>query len=215
MRCLYNTERDLIDRLHGTLCRYGGKVRYVSVEGKTRLILCDPVTHKRLETIKPDDPEFDISSPEIGYFNHEFQGENSVLFIQRHPYRRYRQGLYGECCSIREIDGTTSSKFSPVSLMNSKGLIDSIEGTFPSFFHATRFLSTVRKGEIAISRNIAFKKFESGVTFVYCEKEDIGFILPNGSTVMYAQSDTSWVLDQVLRKAGIRSSQPYKNERGW
>lgn len=202
MKCLYDTERDLIDRLHGTYCRYKDKVYVVSVESKTQLGLSDPISGVRIFQIKPNDPDFDISSPEIGYVNHVYQDRVYAAFLERLPQKRYRQGLYAECCSVKLIDGG-APPFNANQVFRTKGLIDAIEGRYPPFKMALAFLRSGEQKEVALSRQFALKRFDSGIVFLMCEKKDVGYIQPHGRGVEYVETNESWVLDKLLKKAGI------------
>lgn len=207
MRCLYDTERDLVDRLHNTICRYKGKACLVSVMSRVELVLTDPTNGKRIEVIKPSDPDFDISSPEIGYVNYRnSKGENIVYFLERNPNRKYRQGLYAEACTVWSISGQLCQigGSETVRLFKSQGLVDCIEGKYPTFREA---LMSIRMGSldpIAISRDIALDPMRCGVTIIYCHGNDIGYIPLGSTTIEMREDDTAWVMRRMLEKSGVR-----------
>src|SRR5690606_33731831 len=135
------------------------KVYIVSVESKTQLGLSDPLSGARILQIKPNDPDFDISSPGIGAVNHVYQGRVYAVFLERLPQKRYRQGLYAECCSVRLVDGI-SPPFHAGHVFRTKGLIDAIEGRYPPFKIALAFLRSEKQEEVALSRQFALKRFD-------------------------------------------------------
>lgn len=209
MKCLYNTERDLIDRLHNTICRYDGSAFLVSVQSKNLIYLCDAVTGKTMKEIKPSDPEFDISSPEIGYVNlivNKYGEENNkVFFLERNPYRKFRQGLYPECCTLYTIHGDQDRNYSTGDFFRRQGLIDSIEGRFPTFREGLVKLRNGSDKQIAISRDIAMEGMKSGLIVVWCQGNDVGYIRHDGHQIEFQEDDTSWVVKRMLEKSGIRT----------
>ena len=98
MSCKYVTLKDLTDRLDSTVCRYGGKLVYVRVKPtgpEVNLHLYDwPNVNSVIKTIKPDDPLFDISLLDLGYFNYVSNGENFALYPYRLSSKKYKQGTY-------------------------------------------------------------------------------------------------------------------------
>lgn len=201
MPCLYDTERDLIDRLHQTICRFQGKAVLVTVETKSSLALFDPVDRSKLLTkIKPNDPDFDISSPELGYMNHD----EKVLYVERLPQRRFRQGLTYECCSTYDVTGEGGARPMLSQYMQSSGLVDMIEGRYPKFREAQILLQKGAAKEIAVSRDIAFKMLDCGLILVYCKCHDVGYILPESFDIDYKTTETSWVVDRMLERIGYR-----------
>lgn len=205
MRCLYDTERDLIDRLQGTICRYKNKAFVVAVQSRSLIWLNDLVTGKMVHEIKPSDPDFDISSPEIGYLNwQDSKGRNKAYFLERNPYRKYRQGLYSECCTLYHVDGKRDMQYPSSIVFKSRGIIDSIEGTFPSFREAFVGIRQGRLESVAISRDIALDPMKCGVTIVYCQGNDIGYIKHDSSKIEIKEDDTAWVINRMLEKSGIR-----------
>jgi hypothetical protein len=45
---------------------------------------------------------------------------------------------------------------------------------------------------------------DSGLILVYCKCDDVGYILPGSFSVEYRETDTSWVVDKMLERVGIR-----------
>jgi hypothetical protein len=206
MRCLYDTERDLIDRLHGTICRYDEKAVRVTVLGKSELQLVDPVSGKEVVRIRPNDELFDISSPEIGYLN--LTGTPSVdgvYKLERNPYRKFRQGLYAECCSAYEIDGRTCTMINAATVFQYPvGLVDMIENRYPSFHEAVKMLFSEEKKEVAISKDIALSMMNTGLILIWCRGQDVAYLVPGSNSIGYKRDDTAWVIERMLKKSGVR-----------
>jgi len=206
MRCLYDTERDLIDRLHGTICRYDEKAVRVTVFGKSELQLVDPVSGKEVVRIRPNDELFDISSPEIGYLN--LTGTPSVdgvYKLERNPYKKYRQGLYAECCSVYSIDGQASNKISSGTMFRYPiGLVSMIENRYPSFQEAVKSLFREEMKEVAISKDIALSMMNTGLILIWCRGQDVAYLVPGSNSIGYKRDDTAWVIERMLKKSGVR-----------
>lgn len=218
MPCLYETVGDLTDRLHGTICRYKGKAGYVSVQSKNEIWLmniCNQGTV--LFRFKPNDPDFDISSAEIGYMNFEvnpdmlkyYRKEDylpCVLWFDRMPQRRYRQGLYSECLEMSGINGQSARPNYQGMAMSSRGMADMIEGSYPPFRPA---LAVIRNpkfevSEIALSKDVALQATESRMVLVYIRCNNIGWIAPGEQTVtIKPDAPEGWLIRKMLSSVNV------------
>jgi len=202
MPCKYDTLKDLQDRLHGTYCRYDGKLYYVTVESKDVIVLYDSVSQRPKLNINPSDPNFDISSLEVGYMNLDqkemaqlgVESNGGVLYLMRYPQRRYRQGVTPECLSAYRIENMDISPFRTGSLLRTAGFRKSIEGDFPSFNEAL----DDKSAEVALSRDLAIKKTDSGLVLVYYKMVNIGWTLPGDNIVMFRGTPHDWLFQKIL-----------------
>ncbi len=218
MPCLYETVQDLTDRLHGTICRYKGRAGYVSVQSKNEIWLMDICEQSTvLSRFKPNDPDFDISSAEIGYMNFELnpstmkyhrKEDNTpcVIWIDRLPQRRYRQGLYSECLEMSAIDGKSARQNMHGVAMSSRGMIDMIEGAYPPFRTA---LGVIRNrkfelSEVALSKDVAMQATDSGMVLVYIRCNNIGWIAPCEQAVtIKPDAPEGWLIRKMLNAVNV------------
>jgi hypothetical protein len=208
MACLYETEKDLVDRLGGTVCRYKGVPYVVHIEARTKINLLDLVSQKPVLSIRPNDPDFDISSAEIGYINFRWtktqlkysdtpnDTSNKAYYLERVPFRRYRQGLCSDSLSGFHIDGKTS--INPNALLFSDGFRDSQLGRFPSVREAIKLLE--EEQQVAVGMDTALQKVDSGMILVWYRTKNIGWITPDNPTITIARTADSWVHERVLKR---------------
>ncbi len=235
--CLYDTYKDLQARLQGTICRYENEPVYVHVTSDKVIELYDTTKIgkgvmssmteelKPLRKIKPNDPAFDISSPEIGYVNVDFEVEKSlpqcvrylspedtgcqVVHIERSPSRQWKQGLSSETVTFRGVSGNELVRLRvPVNVIfTCHGVRDAIRGTYPPLPAAVakinRLRDSVAHKEIAVSKDVALKKTDSDIIQVYIKTKNIGFILPDERVIHVKKGENSWVTKRVLEKLKI------------
>jgi hypothetical protein len=216
MPCAWDSEKDLIDRLQGTICRYDGVPYLISVESKKSLLLSDIVSQKIVKTIDPSDPKFDVSSAEIGYINfrnnkpqkygksREVQTSNLVVYLQRIPSRRYRQGLNSGAVVSKTLDDNGKSPGPTDYFLLSSGLRDSLMGVYPTPSQGMGILKTLEEKEIALSQSIALSKMESGLILVYCRTVNIGWIAPGDDRIVTPRNRNSWVYERMLNSSGLK-----------
>lgn len=216
MSCLYETVKDLRDRLAGTICRYQGFPYYCDVSSKGKVILTDvralsdPEKWKTKIEISPKDPEFDISSIELGYTNWKFPEKtrkfyrkdqdfdsNRVSFLSRHPARRYRQGISSDVVYAVNIDGGSLGDSSTI--LGTDGFIAMVQENYPSLPEAVELLSSGEK-DVAISREFALKKVESGLILAFAEMKNIGWILPQKMSIEVPEGELSWVYKRLMER---------------
>lgn len=212
MPCLYDTEKDLQDRIGGTVCRYKGVPYWVQIESAKKINLLDLVTQKAVVVgISPSDPEFDISSAEVGYVNFKYTPEqirymsnkslgNKVYYLERIPFRRFRQGLCGDSMTSYTIDGEPG--IPAANLLASKGFYESQVNSWPSIPVALAIFERGQETEIAIGIDTALHKIESGLALVYYRKKNIGWITPGRRSfeIELSKSPDRWVYERVLSK---------------
>lgn len=94
----YDTPEDLKMRLDHSLVLYKGQPYFINTS-KLEIYLLDISQGNKLGPISPDDPDLDLSSPELGYC---LTGPYAH-YIARYPFRRQKQGLdVGNLLDIRE-----------------------------------------------------------------------------------------------------------------
>jgi hypothetical protein len=217
MPCRYDTPNDIQQRLHGTICRYKGEPVYVYYD-VPRIRLKHPVTMKILvDEIKEDDPDFDISSPELGYMNFSFLGEKNpkvrVLYVEREPRKRYRQGLCSSHLTYSDITGNSGTLHIPgmayEHFIKSQGFYDMLVGNYFSLDDVFGALEeeAVMLGDVkiactqmALSKDTAIEKTRSGVYQVYFKADNVGWVAPGTRTVNVKSSEVGWVISRYLNQ---------------
>lgn len=231
--CLYNTEKDLQARLHGTICRYDNVPVYVSVISSKEIRLYEPqvmlISRTKeavpIKAIRPTDELFDISSPEIGYMNYEFATElnpksyvgeklpntltgNLVAYVQRSPVKQWKQGVYPDAVLWTDIRG---KQFNPgvnwTQLFYSNGMVSMIKMEYPAVPVAVHKLSRMhdeRWKQIAVSKDVALEKTDSDVIQVHIKRENVGYIIPGERTIHLKKDRNSWISRKYLE--GLRAS---------
>lgn len=215
MSCLYETVKDLKDRLHGTVCRYKGIPYYCEVTAKGKIVLKDVRTPVITnfpcvpQEISPKDEDFDISSIELGYVNFEIdpmlhrywkpnamERSKSVSFLARWPSRRYKQGISGDMLSCKTIDGHNEGEGTFV--LHSEGFIKSCLNEYPSLPEAIERLSSGEADQIAVSKEFALKRTDSSLILAFCETKNIGWILPRTMKIEVPEGELNWVYRRMM-----------------
>lgn len=194
----YTLQKDLNDRLDGTVCRYDGRVVRVYAQNKT-LELYDFLGKKAIRSISPNDPLFDISAIETGYFNYASKMYH-VMYLTRDPIKKYKAALYHSYVKYLTIDGAQSMVMMPEGLY-SQGVLDSLEGRFPTYAEALLLLP--ERGAVAISQDIALRRGPIGETYVYYRCTAIGWMAPAETKVHLIDSDLRWVVQRHLARVGL------------
>lgn len=200
MPCRYKTFKDLSDRLSGTICRYDGQVVYVHVDQKMHVepepryetivtIYEWPDTEKKIGVIDPEDPKFDISLIEVGYFNYLFKEKNLAVYAFRSTRKQWKQGMSASQVYLKGIDGAPANVGS--SSLQSMGFVDSIDGRFPDI----SILDSV--SEAALSQELAVRRDTLGVLEFFWRTHKIAVKVP-GQKIHRLESEFSWVVDKVL-----------------
>jgi hypothetical protein len=196
----YVTSHDLNQRLNKTLCRYDGKPVYVLYNGDTQLCLYDVVhgTKKLLHEIEPEDPKFDISIMELGYFNYEGKYGKGARYAIKHPTKQWKAALSG--CSWVDIQG---NKVQYNDGFHNQGFYDALVGVFPAPQEALQTILSEEKDEVAISQEVAFGRTPVGVVFIYFRTKPVGWIAPGESKVNVVDHGYSWVVERLLNRSGL------------
>lgn len=202
MFCRYNSEKDLHDRLNGTIVFYDDEPFLVNGVHKKTLYLGDMVSGDTLREVPSNDERLDISSPELGYMNLEHREfGNVVLYIVRVPYKRYKQGICPQNLEVLNIHGDGIS-YHVGNYFNSHGFKSSLRNEFPSLVEA---MSKLEKGkEVAISKSIAIKRSTAGVILVYYRCKEVGWLAPNTDIVNVPNNEMGWLVDRYLSELAWR-----------
>lgn len=197
MPCLYETYKDLSDRLDGTICRYGGKVVYVRVsmaendEDEPLVYLYEwPHSDKLFMQIDPNDPLFDISLIDLGYMNYIYDNKNIVLYPYRSASKKYKQGTSMGYCYTKNIDGTHSDYGSQS--MQSQGFVDMVNRKYPPL------AALELHKELALSKDVAVRVDSLGVREFYWRLMKIAIQVP-GQKIHRLDTEFSPLVDKILR----------------
>lgn len=210
MPCRYSTERDLVDRIGGTVCFYMGKPVRVQVESTDELILTHPITRKLVDKIRPDDENFDISSPELGYVNFFLETSRystepvaKVLYAYRPPVRRYRQGICEGNVYYLTIDGTKWTGIPGIlnapAVFDTNSFVDMLQDEYPTIEQAFEMMELPLWKEVAVSKDVAIQKTASGVFQVYYKGQNVGFVIPGTRTCVVPSNEMGWIVSKFIR----------------
>lgn len=184
------TSHDLGSRLHDTIGLYKGVPHYLQVVGG-KIQIHEMPTLSSSQTIDPSDPDLDIQSLEVGYFNLKVQNEWRVGYAYRNPSKSgYRQTISASNLNLAGIDGSPWP-WGGVNYVNHGGFVDSLKNIYPSF-------RTDFEGEIAFSKSVAVKKDTLGVMTVYVRREPVGYLTPTDTTLHIKPCSIDWVLRREL-----------------
>lgn len=207
----WNSEKDLLDRLGGCYFLFDGKLCMIQVYSSSILLVLDPITQNELHRIKPDDPRLDVSALELGYANGYREDEIRVTYISRGTGKNYKQGICNHNIKYQTIDGTESNGYvipgrGSTHILNNRGFVESIEGTFPPVGAAMTYLKNQRnKSEVAVSQAVAIQKPEVGPMMVYVRTKAVGWIAPSETTVRVPDGPVSWIVERALAAVGMNS----------
>lgn len=212
MQCRYDTFNDLNARLGHTICRYDDKPVLVVIEtemsGEPRIDLYDPLVSSLVKQIKFDDPLFDISSPELGYVNHESKNgyPSKVYYAIRSTQKKWKQGIHSGLVAWKNIDGVIANIYSS-DPCRTPGFIKALNGEYPSLKEGLTFLYDEDVKEIAISQEVAMEIKESGVILIYLRTKNVGFITPGKKKVILRNNEVRWIVEKELAKVGMEISE--------
>lgn len=173
MKCNLD-DNDLLNNLNGTVCRYKGIPVQVHCLGGKNLELNSLDGMKNFQ-IKSTDPEFDISTPPLGYVQ---LSREMVGYVTRLPKRMWRQGVTEEnlkCVSLPR--GNNQGDVLDFKLIRDY-TIKMMTRDYPSLRKAIKEIKEANYPiEIAISNKCALKKVITRRTVnVYYRNEIVGFI---------------------------------------
>lgn len=201
----YTTVKDLTDRLDNTYCRYKGEVVYVRVMDQDLLALLDIVSIETRYKIDPHDPEFDISSIEIGYFNHrDNHGKFHVVRSVRGPEKSWKSALSRGQINWRSIDNNPCKICVENDVWTSQGFTEMLKDTRMTLEDGLNHL--VFCNEIAINRDIALQKTATGIVNVYHSGTPLGWITPKSDKITVVDRKIAWVARDELSSMGLSVS---------
>lgn len=205
MKCMYS-DRDLPQRLDGSICRYNQDPVFVRYAGNNHLTLYhvfDP--DSVIGTIKASDELLDISTPPLGYTQ---VNSSRVLYVTRVPYRVFKQGIYNENIRSNIIQNKTTTNLKlPSFRMTTKYFYNTMAMIYPSVHNV---LETIKKAdkyiELAISNDVALVyKPEVKSLLVYYKNEIVGWIPPSSiigkeePKVIIKNNDNAWIIELYLK----------------
>lgn len=197
MRCKY-PNRDLVQRLDSSICRYEGRAVFVKYTGDSDLmnIWYLPTNRKGSadNTIHASDTKFDISTVPLGYMQAD---KGVVSYALRRPGRIYKQGVSYDNVHFDSIDGKNMG-FNPS--IYDDGFKAMVEDKYPSLREAmTGLRKSAVKSQIAVSRDIALEWDPSlRLIYVYYKTDQVGFIVDGTNIVIIPSSDKAWVVSKFL-----------------
>lgn len=194
MRNKYKGE-DLRARLGGTIIRYKGNPYLCQVNGE-ELCLHEIVGGALAHRVEADDPFIDISSLTLGYFNIG----KAAVYLSRHPYRRYKQGVDLGALEYRTLSRNYQYQSSD---MFCAEFVNGLNNKFPRLKEALARLTNGIRDSVAIHRDVAITK-DKDVFKVHVKGSEEAF-MKTGTTgtpkVFVPPSDASWATVWILKDA--------------
>lgn len=217
--CLYRTQKDLLDRLEGVVLKYDGVPYYTTIMPPNMLNLYDltdrKVTSPKL-TVNADDPKLDISIPECRYVNFKYDEKEVargypsgkiVVYVTRDPNKMWKQGFCLSYSKFHAIDGPNKNGlFDAAYIGRSKGMYDSLMNDFPTVESVLSEFKDVPAGQaydVAVSKDVAFRRSEVGVVFVYYRTDMVGWMAPGTTKINVVESDLGWVVERHLKRLSL------------
>lgn len=194
MRCKY-PERDLSQRLDQTICRYKGAPFYVRYNNQRqfRLYKLSEIKTQKYIDIFADDPDFDISTIPLGYFNYDL---NYVSYVRRIPQRIYKQGVTVD--SLRFCDLNDKPIALNPYIPSFEEMVMDIYPSLPKIFKDIE-KEIDRPIEKAVSRNIALKLIPKiRIIEVFFKTEKVGWINEGTNTVIVTAPEKGWIVSKYL-----------------
>lgn len=192
MKCPWDSPNDIQRYLSGSVVRYEGHPYYVTFDGISTFSLyelTDQVNRKM--SIKYDDPDLDVDSPELGYY----MDGGRVLRLERQPQKQYSQGLTKNNTSVFTLDGKNYPSYKHPLLC--QGVANMLLGVYPSLDEAFAILET--KKEVALSRDVAMNSNGKGYPYtVFFKGETVGFVMPNTRKVVVPNTSKAWIVSRFL-----------------
>lgn len=181
---------DIRSRLGSTVIRYKNHPYFCEANGEN-LDLLDLVTKRVTHRVAADDPYIDISSLTLGYFNIGM----AAVYIQRHPYRRYKQGV-----DLNALEYRTLSKDFVYGAhdMFCQGFVEGLLDRYPSFAKAVSNMLTDKAQSVALSRDVALKR-EKDLFKVHVKGDEVGWIKSGTNRVLIPPTESSWATVWILK----------------
>jgi hypothetical protein len=161
---------DLEARLHGTTCLYQDYPYLITIDSARvpeRVRLHDCVTQEFVKAIRPDDPEFDVATPPLGYIQVK---KDRICYCERLPYRQFKQGVVYQVLGFKYYMEQFRLK------MNSEAFRNTMARVYPPF---KEIVSAVIKSKVyaeyALSNDCALSVSAEGVIKVFFKHEEVAF----------------------------------------
>lgn len=188
---------DIRARLGGTIIRYKGQPYHCEVEGEI-VALHDIIDKRLIARVSPEDPQLDISSLTLGYFNIK----DKAVYAARQPFRRYKQGV--DIFSLTySTAGAERTRFE-ADQMYCQGFIDGLNQKYPSLKMALKMLKDKTHSSVAISQEVAVVDDARNIK-IYIKGEEAGWArIDRTEGVIKAivpKNESSWVLKILLEYA--------------
>lgn len=206
MRCKIPS-RDLALKLNDTICRYKKEPVWVRVsDGLLYLYHLDEVntSGRFFATIKSTDPDLDVASVPLGYYQGEGKNNHKVFYLTRIPLRKVKQGLPLNAIRGTQVgDDGLELRGKNHSFLN-KSFIRMIKNEYPKLSDSMKMLRGLHSKDssqiyqVALSRDIAIEINQMGIINVHYKKLFVGWIQPDKNTVHIPKSELSWVISRYL-----------------
>lgn len=202
MRCKI-PQADLVARLEGTVCMYKDVPYTVHVAGAT-LHLYEFPGGEMKHQITPDDPDFDVATPPLGYSQVD---SKTVVYLSRKPVRKFKQGLDVNTINVQYLNPIKNKgyKFNSICTRNTMirkyRSLKAALGTFKELLASDTFDQT----EICISPDCALVLCENRMIKVYWINEEVGYLsnkdIDSVRPVVYVpNSRKAWIISVYLQQ---------------
>lgn len=210
MRNQYKTDKDVYDRLNGTVVSYDGEPHFLQCEGglsKTYIYPLKDYPASKKKKVDPLDEKLDIQSFELGYLNIDPKcplNRNSLGFacyLERGPVKQYHQGIRPQSLSClspissRDVTLGVSYLGAPLYKM--------IKNEYPKAVEAVWMLNSGTHKSVAISRDVVLIPESSGLITVGWRRKNIGVMVPSMGKVLLKDHEFVWVLERILSRFQI------------
>ena len=217
----YEIAKDLSDRLDGTIVRYRG-VPY-SCKAKMPDGLVSNLELYRLggskspskiipeHTIKPDDPDLDISMLESMYFNYPYTDNNTgitkniVVWTSSSSSKTYKSGTYPQFIHASCIDGSSDLVIPGECVFWSDLATDCIMGKYPDLDKVLSSWSQIKReqAEVAVDQRVALRRESIGLIKLYVDAFMVGWIDPETGQTKITNDDRRWAVQRILEPIGF------------
>ncbi len=196
--------RDYNSRLHNSIVCYEEYPVNLQVISDEEFSLSPLYANSKFKpkVIKPNDIKLDISTPEMGYFNIEPNGVKTAAYIERHPVRRWRQGLCSTNCTVYLLSGDSfgrRAREDGQAYMYSKGFEDMIQGHYPTVPDGLKLMTEKKVSSVALSRNIAISRKED-IFNVWYKRDKVGYMTPGKNVVKVPSEPMAYIVSKFLRE---------------
>ena len=210
MRNHYKTDKDIYDRLNGTVVSYDGEPHYLQCEGghaQTYIYPLKDYPNAKKQKIDPLDEKLDIQSFELGYLNIDpmcpLNGNKTgfAFYLQRDPRKQYHQGIRPQTLSClspiedRQMNKAVSYVGAPLRKM--------IKNEYPKAVEAVWMINSGTYESVALSRDIVLVAESSGLITVGWRRKNIGVMVPSMNRVLLKDHEFVWVLERILSRFQI------------